>query len=502
MTAAGVHAEPQMSRGVRAFLSGSAFSAAGIVLGGGFSMLAAMVFARWLRPEGFGAYSLALVVISFAAGLGTFGMDNTLARFCAVYLGSGQTGRIRSLVRFGLSYCVAFSLLLALAAWMWLHLGFHADRFQDVRALFAWIVIAIPVMALQLLALQTLLGLQLVKTRIVLEKIVQPLLRLALPFALLWWITGSLHAAVAGAVLGAALVTLASACLLVARLRRMPAGTGPPPPQRREWMSYSVPFVLYSLQNFVSTGMGIDVLLVALLASVGDSGIYAAAFRFTPVLVLGRTAIDYPFGPRVGMLYGLADLKSIAVLYKGSSAISLAWTLPFATLLALFSAPVMSAFFGATYAAGGTALAVLVLGFVADGATGCNTTLLSALGKSGLVLLNGMTGGVLTVIACFLLIPVWGITGAAWAVTLARMTVNLMATAEIWRLKQMHPFSHATWKLALAAAVAGLVGLLCSRQVVPTGTVLAWAVPVLAVVISYGVLLRVARISWFTAPVN
>ena len=103
--------------------------------------------------------------------------------------------------------------------------------------------------------------------------------------------------------------------------------------------------------------------MVSALASVSDSGIYAAAFRFTVVLLLSRAAMDYSFGPKVGRLYGESNFKAIESLYKTSSKVGMAWTLPFAVILIFFSEALMTKFFGPSYGRGGTALALLVLGF-------------------------------------------------------------------------------------------------------------------------------------------
>ncbi|MGB9103951.1 MAG: polysaccharide biosynthesis C-terminal domain-containing protein, partial [Terriglobales bacterium] len=405
--------------------------------------------------------------------------------------------RIPPVIRFGLNYSIAASIVLSGAVWLLLRFGIaHGEKLQPIGALSGWVVIGVPVLAVQLVLFQTILGLQSVKLRIVLEKILQPLLRFALPFGLVLWAGDRLHAAVGGMVIGAAVLALIAAHFVTKRLRLMPASTSATGDVRQEWMRYSLPFVLYSLQNFVSVGMGLDVFLVAFLASVRESGIYAAAFRFTPVLVLARGAIDYAFGPKAGLLYGQSDLNAIRTLYKTSSTLALAWTLPFAIVLTMFSQPLMSTFFGPGYDAGAAALAILVFGFVVDGATGCNTTLLSMVGRSGLVLMNGLAGGVATVCLCLLLVPSLGITGAAVAVTVARSLVNVMATTEIWRLQHMHPFSGATAKIMAAAISAALLGLLCWWQLGFDDASIALSLPIALVAASYFALLRMTRVSW------
>jgi len=201
--------------------------------------------------------------------------------------------------------------------------------------------------------------------------------------------------------------------------------------------------------------------------------------------------MDFAFGPRVGLLYGKSDLKGIEALYKASSSLGLLYTLPLAIILALFSRPLMSSFFGASYAAGAGALSVLVVGFLADSATGCNGTLLSMIVRPWLVLLNGLAGGVLTVALCLLLVPKYGVLGAAVAVTVSRSLANILATYEIWRIQGLQPFTMRTIRIllgALFALASGIAGKSLFR--VELAGILTLFSSILLVLLSYLLALR------------
>ena len=453
---------------LKSFLSGSLFSAGGMVLGGILTVTSGVVFARWLGPDGFGVYSLALITMALVGGIGTLGLDNSLARFAAYYLGSGETSRIRGLLGYGVPRVLVFSSILALG----LLVGFRFRLFDQIRlaplASHSMIlVIAIPVYALQLTLFQSMLGLQRVKARVLLEKMIQPLCRLAIPFALVLWIGSPISAAVSGLVVSALLLDVASAFLLRNKVMQYSACASIENSERKKWRTYALPFVFYSLQNFVWAGMGLDVFLVGALLSVHAAGIYSAAFRLTPVLALARGAMDYNFGPRAGVLFGQSNLKEIGTLYRSTSTFALAWTLPVALLLAVFCRSVMRAFFGSAYEAGGLALSLLVLGFVVDSATGCNTTLLAMAGRSGLVLLNGILGGATLLSLCFMLIPHWGIAGAALATVSSITVTNSLATLEIWRLYRLQPFSRIALKLLAAGLVVAILMIFWRDLVLP-----------------------------------
>ena len=498
MTTVALSAEESSHSSLTSFLKGSAFSACGLGIAGVLTMLTGVIFARWLKPEWFGIYSLVLAVVTFGAGFGAFGMDFTVARYVCYYLGTGEKSLIRSVVKYTLRRAIWISAALAVALFAVLRGGLLTGTKLMVLAPFAGCVaLVIPAMAVQMVLLQAILAMQAVRTRVVLEKVLYPLLRLLLPFGLLWLFHDKTMAAVAGVLLSALLLTAVSAVVLRGRLRPLPASAPATSPVAKEWSGYALPYVFFSLQNFVSAGMGIDVLLVSALASVSESGIYAAAFRFTVVLLLSRAAMDYSFGPKVGRLYGESNFKAIASLYKTSSKVGMAWTLPFAVILIFFSEALMTKFFGPSYGRGGTALALLVVGFAADGAAGCNVTLLSMIGKPWLVLLNGLGGGVLTVGLCCLLIPRYGMVGAACAVTVARCVATGMGTFEIWRIHGLHPFSRSLVKPLLATFLAGVLSYVCKQQfqasATPSFFMLSAAISF--VLLGYAATLRLSRFS-------
>jgi len=473
------------------FWSRSLFSAGGMVAGGLLSLVTGVVFARWLTPGGFGTYSLVLISMAVAGGIGTFGFDNCTARFAALYLGNGETYRIRGLIRHGIARALLFSSVIGIGLFALLRAGIlERTRLAQVTHFSMLLLVGIPLYALQLVLLQAVLGLQGVRTRILLEKIVQPVCRLALPFALLAWLAEPTAAAVYSLLATSLVLDVASALLLSHKLRGLPAISATNPEEKRQWLRYALPFVFYSIQNFFWAGMGLDVFLVGAMTSMRDAGIYAAALRLVPILALARGAMDYSFGPRVGVLFGQSDLKAIGKLYRNTSTLALAWTLPVAVILAVFGRTIMRSFFGGGYEAGGMALAFLAAGFVVDSATGCNTTLLSMAGRSGLVLLNGVTGGTTLLFLAWVLIPRWGIAGAGFATACSMSVVNSMATLEIWETYRLSPFGRTPIKLlgvGLGVAAFGVLWRIAVLPLIGPGTA-SLAVSASVIVFAYLVL--------------
>ncbi|MGA9565870.1 MAG: oligosaccharide flippase family protein [Candidatus Korobacteraceae bacterium] len=490
---------PQQENHIRGFLHGAGLAAASLVFNGVLTLATAMVLARWLRPAAFGTYSIALVAITLLGGLGAAGMDTTVARFVAFYSGSGEDDLIKPILRFGIRWATIMSMVLATACYLWLNVGSALPaKLSPLRPLALYICVGTPLFALSLVLLQAVLHLGAIKTRMVIEKAIQPLLRLVVPFAAVLLLHNRLLAAVSGILLASLFCVAAAGIVLDRMTAPLPPGTVAARRNIRTWSAFALPFAFQSMQQFVSSGLGIDIVLVGVLASLSESGIYAAAFRFTPLLTLVRVAMDYAFGPKVSLLYGKSDLAAIELLYRASSRLGLAVTLPLGIILALWSSVFMTTFFGESYAGGAAALAWLVVGCVADSATGCNTTLLAMVGKPWLVFTNGLAGGLLTIVLCVQLIPQFGIAGAAFSVTVARVCVNGLATIELWKLEHVQPFTKDIWRLVVPSVCSLAMGLFLKNQYSSRlqGGVITLAIASAALLTIYVIGLRVAGMKW------
>jgi len=460
------------------------------------TMLTGVIFARWMKPEGFGTYSLVLTVATFGASVGAAGMDYTVARYVCFYLGSRDMPLIRTVVAYTMRWGLAGSAVAAIVVFAFLRGGWlNGTKLTGLLPFALVIVLTIPALAAQAILLQALLALQAVRHRVVLEKLIHPLFRLALPFALLAFFHDRSRAAAASILLSSLLLIPLVAVALGKHLRGLPPGAVAPIETRSKWRGYALPYVFFSLQNFVSAGMGVDILLVSALASVNDSGVYAACFRLVLGLTLARAGMDYAFGPKAGELVGKSDFSSIHDLYRTSATIGLAWALPLSVALIAFSRPLMATLYGAPYVKGGAALAWLALGFAIDNAAGCYMTLLAMIGKPWLVFTNGAVSGALTVGLCLILIPAYGMAGAGAAVSLARAASACLGTFEIWRLHRFFPFSRASLKLLFAGISAAILGLVFRHHLPAAQNFLNLGLLVGLVFFTFLATLRITRFS-------
>jgi O-antigen/teichoic acid export membrane protein len=131
-------------------------------------------------------------------------------------------------------------------------------------------------------------------------------------------------------------------------------------------------------------------------------------------------------------------------------------TLPLSYLFIFYPGTIL-ALFGAKFAAGATVLAIVAFGYLFEYGTSATQVIINMTGKSWLSLINQLIYFCLVVLAATVLIPQTGLIGAAWAVTLGIIAINLIRLYQSYRIVGFLPYSYYLIKPIAAVFLAGLV---------------------------------------------
>jgi O-antigen/teichoic acid export membrane protein len=197
----------------------------------------------------------------------------------------------------------------------------------------------------------------------------------------------------------------------------------------------------------------LDVLLVATIVSASQAAIYAAASRFITSGTLVLQALRLAIAGEVSAALARRDHDRVSQMYSTASQWVVLSSWPLYLIMAVF-APTVLRIFGASYPAGAHALSILCLAMLVNLAAGNVGTVLLMGGKSTWVLADKGAALALNVAANLVLVPHYGITGAAvaWAVTIV--------------LDSGLAFGQVRWGMGIAGrlgpmAAAGLLALGC-----------------------------------------
>ncbi|KYK20621.1 hypothetical protein AYK21_05785 [Thermoplasmatales archaeon SG8-52-2] len=107
----------------------------------------------------------------------------------------------------------------------------------------------------------------------------------------------------------------------------------------------------------------------------------------------------------------------------------------------LFADTIVTSLFGQEYIFSANALRILSLGYMIHNLSGSNTSTLIGIGENQFILYSTLVVAILNIILNVILIPIWGIEGAAIATAIALFSTNLLKCIKIYSKIGASPLS-------------------------------------------------------------
>ncbi len=447
-----------------ALARGGALNAVGIVINVLTGFLFAVVLARALGAQGAGSFFEAVAVFTILWALAQFGAGTGLIRMVSRSMALGRVRDVRPLIRVGTLPVLAFSSLLALLLFAFapqltdlLITGTRSSGGVDLRILALFLPIAVGTSV----ALAATRGLGAMLPFVVIERVGPSAMRV--PLAIIALLAG--FGATGFIVLWAAPFVLAFAAAwvwLILLVRRAEHGATYTRPSGRDIRELAAEFWRFSAYRGVAALLQVnvrwlDVLLVGALASTRQAGIYAAASRVLGAGSFAIQAVLVVIGPQVSALLARGERDRVQAVYQVSSTWLVVLSFPVYLSIAAF-APFVLGIFGSEFKKGTTALVILCGAMLIDMAAGAVTTVLLMAGKSSFVLWNSAATLATNVCLNVLLVPSFGMTGAAVAWAASIVVQNVAPLIQVWLSLGLHPLS-AGLSLAVAASALCYGGL-------------------------------------------
>ena len=196
-----------------------------------------------------------------------------------------------------------------------------------------------------------------------------------------------------------------------------------------------------------------DTVLLGRFGTAVEVGIYAVATRLLMPASAISTAVGQMFSPRIAAEDAHGDRAILARMLKRVTYWNTSVSIPIFVTLMLIPGPLL-ALFGETYLLGATALAILAVGLLLDTAAGPLGQVINMSGRPYINMMNNALVAGLNVVACVLLIPRFGMEGAAIAFSSSLALVNAIKLVQVRVLFGVYPFRSDTLRTLAAAAVA------------------------------------------------
>ncbi len=433
-----------------------------------------VVLAQRLGLTRFGLWVVAWGIGQTLAVLGLVGADWILFRHGSHYQSTGDEPRLRATIRFSLALSASglaiLGVFLMVMAPTFARVFFHEPSIAPLLRVSALIG---PVVGIGQTLLYATQAFATVRDLAIVRNLLQPVVRLT---------AATIAVVVAPTPLSAMVgmlcceITLTSVAGLLLH-RRISLRGSTAPIERRALVRFGLP-AWGSKMIETARGQLFPVLLGS-LASFEGSAAFAASRRIVaaPNSIIG--SFNQVYSPQASRLYLGKRHDELAVLFKSMGKWSFSLAFPLFCLTVALPKQILSVF-GPGFTGASGALVVLSFAMLFNFSTGPVTTTLILAGRPRLALLDYLLVFGAEIGLAFVLIPRYGVIGAAYARLVGTAMNNLIPLAQVWSILRIHPYRVDYWKPiasgVVAAAVATVAVHLLGLRVGPAAAGVAVAI--------------------------
>ncbi len=403
---------------------------AGVALG----YVAEVVLARMLGASEYGVYSLIVAWVMMISLFPLLGFHHVVGRFIPQYIEQKDGRRLHGVTRGSFWSSLAASVALAVVGLGVLYL---IDAYWGIPYVSAWYVgmLLLPVLGLLRLTRSIAVSLRRVVLAFAPPLVLQPLLLVGFVLFLL-----ALGAPATGV---AALLAAAAASLLVlgGQLGFLKRGglplprSGSPLYDWRVWFAVGLPLVLFDA--FSMALRQADLMMIGVLMTPADAGIYGAALKTTGQTIFLLVSVNAVVSPMLAALWTKQDRKGLQRVLYMAAHFSFWPALAFVFILSLFSTFILG-LFGEAFVAAQWPMIILGVGQLFNAGTGVVVSLMIVSGHHLAVTRVFGVSALLYVILLFFGIQMFGLIGAAVATALTMALWNIWLNRLAWRQLHLH----------------------------------------------------------------
>ena len=447
----------ELDKSLKAVAKGAGIIFVGMVIGKVLAMVNTILLARFLEPERYGLFSLGLTIVEILAIIGVFGLASGVTRFIPYYHIKNRDDKVKYTIRFSLKFSLILSAILATVLFLLSDqiacLVFKDDRLKVILQIFS---IALPFYTINGIIPSIFRGFGNAKYRVLTEDIMSRIIKIS-AFILFVYFGYLLYGALAAFAVGT-ILTLGISLYLVQKklfpifgsnIKTKDVSVG------GELLSFSWPLLIGSFSYIFYTQT--DRILLGFFKTSEDIGIYTVGSQISHLLTFVVPSFAFLFLPVMSELYSKKKIHDFAHLYKSTTRWIFLITLPLFLFFLFFPEEIILLLFGSSYVSGATVLRILALAFFVSASVGLTWDTLLAMGKTKFVMITQGTGAVTNIALNVLLIPPFGIEGAAIGTACGIIIMNIMQLVVIHHSIKFHPYDRQYLKISVISILVMLL---------------------------------------------
>lgn len=445
----------------------------GTLLGMIFGLLKRVLIARFYTPADYGLFNLYFTILIIFASIGAIGLKNGIQRNIAFYMGKDKKEKVPAIIGWGILISIAGGILFG--ATLYLFADPIAALFSDDPILghyFKIAAVAVPFYVLTLAFISTFRGFQRTKERVLFSDMGRNALILVfivfISFLGLSFDTIILSVSIAVIIIAIFFfIYYLKSRKSVLELEKafkfdLPIG--------KKLLLFSLPLLLVDIMYKV---MGwADTMMIGYFMMEESVGYYEAAKPISKLLTSALSVTLFIYSPLAASLYARDKIKENRIIFTALTKWLCFGTLPVALVFIFYPKWVLSFLFGSEYLAAIIPLRILAVVYFTHNLMGPNGATLTSYGKTKFLMY--VTGGAagLNVLLNGVLIPYYGIIGAAIATGLALISVNIIRVKKLKDISGIHPARAEVLKPTALSILISVLLALGLRYLLPVSIIL------------------------------
>jgi len=438
---------------IRSVVKGAGVTVIGMIMSRLFGYGIRVLLARTLAPEGYGQIGIANSFLAIIGMITLLGIPTALTRQIALYRIHKDKKAENETIRSGLWLSLPLTLLFVIiilffSKWLAVNV-FHDEGLTPVFRLFAFII---PLFSIDQLFGAILLGYQRVKAYTSIHDFFRFGLTLCFLFLFfkIFQPTSILAAwAYFYGFLGAAFVYVLVTRKHLTGIFRLPNLRSE---TTRQLLHFSWPLVMSSLLWILIPRT--DILMLGYFTTVHLVGIYNSAVPMAEFISLFSRAFVPIFIPIFTGLISQDRNREIKELYKLITRWILIASIPMIWIIFIGAKQVIVFVFGSQYIEAIVPLQILACAYFVPLLVGPTSSFITTLGKTKIILYDTVFIYLLSVSLNLLLIPKYGLNGAAIATTVSFICHRVLTLIQIHKYSQLHPFNIRYFKLFITGILS------------------------------------------------
>jgi len=415
-----------------------------------FSFITGILLARVLGPGLLGQYNIGNTVANFTANFTKLGFDQGFVRFIPRYKANNEEGKIKYLLI--LSFLVSAILSILIGSIFYFYSDFLALMlFNDIKmsGILKITSVLIFVFTYYRLSSSVLKGIKRVDFFTIISSIVVPATFL---LSLLILQKSDVYTVILvrmiSFLIGIILImffVLKKEKFINAKIKAI---------NIKEYFNFSSPLLFIGLLYFLISH--IDILMIGYFLESSDVGIYSVSVKVATITVFVLVSINNIFSPIISELISKGQIMNLEKLFKSTTKINLIFSFNFLLFIILFNEEILL-IFGEGYIAGSYSLIILTFGHFINSSVGSTGMILTMSGNQKYEVYNSISICIINIVLNILLIPLYGIYGAAIATSISILIINIIKLIQVYKILRIHPYKKNYIRIIIISIISFLL---------------------------------------------